>query len=181
MSSGEFEKLRPEVIEQATGVVLEIGVGAGHNLPLYKDISKIFALEPSQELLAMAKERVVVPVEFLNTGAEHIPLPDHSVDTVVSTWTLCSVGNPEAVLREIKRVLRTDGKFIFVDHGESPFFWIRFIQITVTPITKHFTGNCHLERNIEGLLKGAGFQVKKMDHPQERFKPLIYNYQGVAV
>lgn len=181
MGRSEFEKLRPQVIEQARGIVLEIGVGAGHNLPLYKNASKIFALEPSEELSSIAKKRNInIPVEFLIIGAEQIPLTDHSVDTVVSTWTLCSVGNPEAVLKEIRRVLRPNGKFLFVDHGASPHLFIRFVQNILTPISKHFTGNCHLNRDIPELVKKAGFKVQKIEHPRERFKPLIYNYQGVA-
>lgn len=181
MGRTEFEKIRPQVIGQATGVVLEIGVGAGHNLPLYRNVSKVFALEPSAELLAMAKERnISVPVEFLNTGAERLPLPNNSVDTAISTWVLCSVENPQTVLNEIKRVLRPDGKFLFVDHGVSPNFLIRTIQNILTPITKSFTGNCHFNRNIEGLAKDAGFNLQKIEHPRERFKPLIYNYQGIA-
>lgn len=176
-----FEKIRPQVIGQATGVVLEIGVGAGHNLPLYKNVSKVYALEPSAELLAMAKERnTSISVEFINMGAEEIPLPDNSMDTVVSTWTLCSVGNPQGVLKEIKRVLRPGGKFLFVDHGASPNFFIRIIQNLLTPITKNFTGNCHLNRDIAELVKGAGFNIQKIEHPRERFKPLVYNYQGIA-
>lgn len=181
MGRAEFAKIRPQVIGQAFGVVLEIGVGAGHNLPLYRNVSKVFALEPSEELLVIAKRQdQSIPVEFLNTGAEQIPLADSSVDTVVSTWTLCSVGNPQAVLKEIKRVLRPGGKFLFVDHGVSPNFLVRIIQNIVTPITKNFTGNCHLNRDIEELVKNAGFDVQKIEHPHERFKPLVYNYQGIA-
>ena len=182
MGRVEFEHIRPEVIEKATGIVLEIGVGAGHNLPLYQGVEKLIALEPSQELLALAKERsVAVPIEFLNVYAEHIPLPDQSVDTVVSTWTLCSVENPNSVLKEIKRVLRPGGKFLFVDHGLSPSFFIRILQHTFTPMSKYFTGNCHLNRNIEQLVKEAGFEIKEMKHPRERSKPLTYNYQGVVL
>lgn len=173
--------MRPQVIEQAKGIVLEIGVGAGHNLSLYKNASKVFALEPSKELSAIAKKRNVnIPIEFLDTSAEQIPLTDHSVDTVVSTWTLCSVGNPEAVLKEIKRVLRPGGKFLFADHGASPNLLIRFVQNTLTPISKYLTGNCHLNRDIPELVKKAGFNIEKIEHPREHFKPLIYNCQGVA-
>ncbi len=181
MSSAEFEKIRPSVIEKAAGVILEIGVGGGHNFPFYKNISKLYALEPSSELLAIAKTREVsVPVEFIHSGAERIPLANHSVDTVVSTWTLCSVENPETVLKEIRRVLKPGGQFLFVDHGTSPNLLIRIIQNILTPITKHFTGNCHLNRNIGKLVKEAGFTVQHIGHPHESFKPLIYNYQGIV-
>jgi len=181
MSRAEFTKIRPKVIEQATGTVLEIGAGAGHNLPFYKNVSKVFALEPSEKLIAIAKKQnCSIPVEFLNTGAEQIPLADNSVDTVVSTWTLCSVKDPKTVLKEIRRVLRPGGKFVFIDHGASPNFLIRIVQSAFTPLTKHFTGNCHLDRNIEELVKNAGFNVANIAHSRERFRPLIYNYQGTV-
>jgi len=183
MSRTEFEKIRPRALADASGVVLEIGVGAGHNFPFYKNISKLYALEPFPELVSLAKTRaqsLSFPVKFLVAGAEHIPLPDQSVDTVVSTWTLCSVGDPQKVLSEIKRVLRPEGKFVFVDHGASPNTLVRAIQTIGTSVTKYFTGNCHYNRPIEILLKEAGFTIAKMQHPSERFKPLIHNYRGVA-
>lgn len=183
MSRAEFEKIRPQVLAEASGIVLEIGVGAGHNLHLYTNVSKLYALEPSEELVAIAKtraEQLSFLVEFLISGAESVPLPNQSVDTVVSTWTLCSVGDPKKVLSEIKRVLRPEGKFVFVDHGASPNKFARAMQTVGTSVTKYFTGNCHYNRPIETLLKEAGFTIIKMSHPHERFKPLIYNYQGVA-
>ena len=184
MSRTDFEKIRPRVLADASGVVLEIGVGAGHNFPFYKNISKLYALEPFPELVSLAKTRaqsLSFPVEFLIAGAEDIPLPDHSIDTVVSTWTLCSVSDPKKVLSEIKRVLRPEGKFVFVDHGASPNTFVWLMQTIGTSVTKYFTGNCHYNRPIEILLKEAGFTITKIAHPTERFKPLIYNYQGVAM
>ena len=184
MGSKELENIRREVLVNATGTVLEIGVGPGYNIPLYKNISKLYALEPSQELTEIAKTRAVsvsFPIEFLNTGAESVPLPDQSVDTAVSTWTLCSVNNPKKVLEEIARVLRPTGRFIFVDHGASSSSVLRVIQTILTSVTKYFTGNCHYDRSIEKLIREAGFEIQKIEHPAERGKPLIYNYQGVAV
>ena len=183
MGSEDLEKIRRVVLADASGDVLEIGVGPGYNLALYKNISKLYALEPSKELIEIAKNRagsLAFPVEFINAGAENIPLPDHSIDTVVSTWTLCSVTDPRKVLQEIKRVLKPQGNFIFVDHGASPNVALRVVQTVLTSITKYFTGNCHYDRPLEKLMKEAGFDIKKMEHPHERFRPLIYNYQGIA-
>ena len=184
MGSLELEKIRRTVLTQASGIVLEIGVGPGYNIPLYNNISKLYALEPSKELVEIAKTRTnsaLFPVEFLNTGGESIPLPDQSVDTVVSTWTLCSVNDPQKVLRELMRVLHPQGRFIFVDHGASSSGAIHVVQKILTSVTKHFTGNCHYDRSIEKLIREAGFKVQNMQHPKERLKPLIYNYQGIAV
>jgi len=184
MGSAELEKIRRSVLADASGIVLEIGVGPGHNLPLYRHISKLYALEPSKELIHIAQTRagsLSFPIEFLNAGAEHIPLAEHSVDTVVSTWTLCSVSDPRKVLQEIVRVLRPEGRFIFVDHGASPVRSIRVVQKILTRGTKYFTGNCHFDRDIKELIADAGLHIKKLEHPHERFKPLIYNYGGIAV
>lgn len=183
MGSEELKKIRIEVLKDATRTVLEIGVGPGYNLPLYRNISRIYALEPSRELIEIAKTRaasLTFPIEFLNNGAESIPLQDRSIDTVVSTWTLCSVTDPRTVLQEIKRVLKPEGKFIFVEHGASPNLGLRVIQTGLTSVTKYFTGNCHYDRQLEKLIMEAGFDIEKIEHPHERFKPLIYNYQGIA-
>jgi ubiquinone/menaquinone biosynthesis C-methylase UbiE len=183
MGSAEIEKLRPGVLSAASGVVLEIGAGAGHNLPFYKNISKLYALEPSKELTKIAAERAGAlgfPVEFLDAKAENIPLPDGSVDTVVSTWTLCSIGDPEEALKKIRRVLRPDGRFIFIDHGISPKPLVRTLQKSMTPFTKYFTGNCHMDRDIKKLICDAGFSIKKLDQFAEKSKPLMYNSRGVA-
>ncbi len=183
MDSPELEAIRRTVLMDASGVVLEIGIGPGHNIPLYRDISKLYALEPSKELIAIAKSRVPGPffVEFLHTGAESIPLPDQSVDTVVSTWTLCSVNDPEKVLKELARVLRPDGRFIFVEHGACSTPFLHTVQTALTFVTKHFTGNCHYDRSMEKLIREAGFKIQKMEHPKKRYKPLMYNYQGYAL
>ena len=181
MSNKRLESIRKSVIEQARGEVLEIGIGAGHNIPLYKNISKLYALEPSEELLVLAKTKLAhVPIEFVRAGAEQIPLPNHSLDTVISTWTLCSVEAPEIVLAEVKRVLRPDGQFLFVDHGVSPHLLSQALQNILTPITKRTSGNCHLNRDIEKLITDAGFKILDMEHPTMGFKLLAYNYQGLA-
>ncbi len=183
MGSAELDKIRRSALVNAVGTVLEIGVGPGYSLAHYKNITKLYALEPSKEILAIAKRRADVltfPVEFLNTGAESIPLPDYSVDTVVSTLTLCSVADPKKVLQEIARVLRPHGTFIFVEHGASHNPGMRLLQTAFTKVTKYFTGNCHYDREIERLIEEAGFRVKTIEYAHERFSPLIYDYQGVA-
>lgn len=184
MSSKELEEIRRVVLADAIGTTLEIGAGPGYNFSFYKNISKLYALEPSEELTNIATIRaksLSFPLEFINAVAEDIPLPNCSIDTVVSTWTLCSVANPTKVLAEVTRVLRPTGRFIFVEHGLSPKGGIRLAQKILTPIAKHFTGNCHFDRDIDKLIRDAGFHIQKIEHPTESFRPLIYNYQGVAI
>lgn len=183
MASKEIEKLRPQTIRNASGVVLEIGVGPGYNIPLYKNVSKLYALEPFLALIEVAKTRaneVNFPIEFLQCGAEQIPLLDASIDTVVSTWTMCSVNDPAKVLKEIRRVLKPSGKFVFVDHGASSNPFYRAIQTVSTPISKHFTGNCHLDRDIVKLVRAAGFEITNLEQFPERYKPLLFNSRGIA-
>ena len=183
MGSEELKKIRKEVLKDANGTVLELGVGPGYNLAIYRGISKPYALEPSEELLKIAKSRannLTFPVTFLNSGAEKIQLPDNSIDTVVSTWTLCSVKDLKQVLTEIARVLKPEGRFIFVDHGASPKTYLKVIQTLFTSVSKYFTGNCHCDRRIEDMIKEAGFHIQSISHPSEQGHPLIYNYQGIA-
>ncbi len=184
MSAKGIEALRPRTIEGASGVVLEIGVGLGLNFPFYANLEKLYALEPSAELIAKARGRALslpFPVEFLELGAEKLPLPDASVDTVVSTWTMCSVAHPDAVLKEIARVLKPNGVFQFIDHGLSPRPAVAVLQKLLTPFTKYFTGNCHLDRDITRLIENAGLRVLAPENIEERWKPLFYYTRGVAV
>ncbi len=183
LGSPEIQAIRKEVLAQATGTVLEIGSGLGYNFPFYPHIDKLYAVEPIEALITRSKEKMsTVPfaVEFLNTGAENIPLPDHCIDTVVSTWTLCSVANLSQTLSEIKRILKPTGVFIFVDHGASPRYFVRFIQTIWTLLMRHFTGNCHHNRHISDALTKAGFTIEHITCSAEPRSILIYNYEGIA-
>src|SRR3989338_10496388 len=170
MGSETHKKIRRETLVEASGIVLEIGAGPGYNFPFYEKILKLYALEPSAELITIAKTRassLAFPIEFLHNGAENIPLPDCSVDTVISTWTLCSVAVPRKVLSEVARVLKPQGKFVFVDHGASPHFGILILQMAFTSVNKYFTGNCHHDRQIEKLIIEAGLDIKKIKYPHD--------------
>lgn len=182
-----YDKERKSVAGQAQGVVLEIGAGSGPNIPFYLNITKLYALEPSKELWALAQERVKqasFPIEYVETSAEELPFPDQAIDTVVSTWTLCSIPHPEQALREVRRVLKPGGKFVFIEHGKSSQAHIAKWQTCCTPIWRTYTGGCHLDRNIEDLLVGAGFTLVKLEKgykQNSRFKLLHYFYNGVGV
>lgn len=184
MNNAIVKKQRPDVIGQATGVVLEIGFGSGLNLPFYKNITKLYAVDPSRELYNLAKERikkVSFPVEYFQVSAEKIPLADNSIDSAISTWNLCSIPNPEIALKEIFRVLKPSGKFIFIEHGRSDKNFIIKMQRLITPTWKLFTGGCHMDREIEKLINDAGFEIHKLEKFQQKFKFLTFLYKGVGV
>lgn len=184
MQKPSFEKERLDVAGAASGNVLEVGFGSGLNLPLYKNISKLYALDPSKESYNLAKERIAkvsFPVEYIQASAEKIPLESDFFDTVVSTWSFCSIPKPELALREIARVLKPTGKFIFVEHGKSVNkFWAKWQDI-LTPFFKLFSGGCHMNREIEKLLLENGFQILKLEKFPEKYKSLQFTYKGVAI
>jgi ubiquinone/menaquinone biosynthesis C-methylase UbiE len=121
------------------------------------------------------------PVEWLNTAAELIHLPDCSVDTVVVTWSLCSMKDPAAALGEMRRVLRPEGRLIFIEHGLSPDARVRSWQNRLTPVWRRFAGGCHLNRKIDDVIRSAGFSIAALHEayiPGPR--PLTYTYAGTG-
>ena len=160
------EALRPfrrRVIAAAVGRVLEVGIGSGLNLPLYgPPVRSVIGLEPSRELLRMARDRAAtaaVPVELLEASAEAVPLDDASIDTVVTTWTLCTIPDAPRALAELKRVLRPDGALLFVEHGRAPELRVARWQDRLDPLWRRAAGGCHLNRKIDDLISGNGFRI----------------------
>ena len=176
---------RARVIPAAEGRVLEIGIGSGLNLPFYsRNVARVIGLEPSPKLLAMARrvERIGDgSVEFIEGSAEAIPLHDASVDTVVTTWTLCSIPDALRALRDMRRVLRPGGRLLFVEHGRSPDPNVMWWQDRLTPAWKRLGGGCHLNRAIGTLIEGAGFQFDRLQTGYMRGpKPMTFMYEGSA-
>ena len=186
MRNRETAGLRAECIPQARGDVLEIGIGSGLNLPFYSSqVRRVYGLEPSFELQRMARARVraaPVDVEFLSQSAEDpVPLADSSVDTIVMTWTLCSIANAPKALQQMKRVLKADGRLIFVEHGRARDPNVVAWQDRLTPVWKHVGGGCHLNRKIDELIEAAGFQITELRTRYLRGpRPMTYTYQGFA-
>jgi ubiquinone/menaquinone biosynthesis C-methylase UbiE len=149
-----------EPIERAQGLVLEVGVGSGLNLPLYgRAVARVVGLDPSIELLRLTSKRaadVVVPVSLLCGSAEHVPFADAVFDTIVMTWTLCSIPKPMAALTEMRRVLRPGGRLIFVERGLSPEIRTARWQRRLTPCWKRISGGCHLDRQMDDLIRSPG-------------------------
>jgi len=184
MKAPALSKLRSELIPSAEGKVLEIGMGSGLNLPHYDGISGLIGLEPSEELQNLAQDMLIqthFPSEMLTGSAEDIPLESNSFDTVVMTWTLCSVTDPVLALSEIKRVIKPGGKVIFAEHGKSPDQNIRKLQKTLNPLWSRIAGGCQLNREIVDLYESSGFKFKSMERGYlEGPKFATYNYRGVA-
>jgi ubiquinone/menaquinone biosynthesis C-methylase UbiE len=158
--------LRGAYVPAARGVVLEVGIGSGLNIPFYTTaVTKLYGIDLSAALLALATQKVSsapFPVELLEGAAEHVPLPDGSVDTVVVTWSLCSIADAAAALREMRRVLIPGGALIFVEHGLSPDPGVSKWQNRLTPLWRPWTGGCHLNRKIDDLVRHAGFTIEEL-------------------
>lgn len=177
---------RQRVIGLAWGRVLEIGVGSGLNLPLYgAAVRELVALEPAAPLIGMAQRMArsaTVPVAFIEGSAEAIPLDDESVDTVTTTWTLCTVPRVTDALREMRRVLRSGGRLLFVEHGRAPDAGVRRWQDRMTPAWRRISGGCHLNRPISALIEAGGFRIDRLETgylPGPR--PMTYTYEGTAL
>jgi ubiquinone/menaquinone biosynthesis C-methylase UbiE len=184
MRNEDLVPYRERVIGAAEGRVVEIGVGSGRNLPFYRPpVSQVLALEPAPALIAMARRarQPDMPVSFIEGSAEAIPLDNHSVDTVVTTWTLCSIPQAAQALAEMRRVLRPGGRLLFVEHGLAPDRNVRRWQDWLTPAWRRISGGCHLNRRIQSMVEDAGFRIDRLETGYMRGpKPMTYMYEGSA-
>ena len=185
MRQTQLEEYRREVVGAATGRVLEVGVGSGLNFPFYgKQVEIVFGIDPSPRLLAIARRRAAasgVRAELLQGSATAIPLADNTIDTVVMTWTLCSIPDPLVALREMRRVLKPGGKLVFAEHGLSPEPGIGRWQHRLTPIWCHVAGGCHLDRKMDDLIRSAGFDLTELRTEYASGpRPMTYMYLGRA-
>lgn len=179
---------RAKVVPQARGRVLEIGMGTAPNLGLYDRslIDHVIGLEPSRGMRRKAQPKIEqsdLSVELLAAGAEDIPLEDASIDTVVLTYTLCSIPDPHAALAEMRRVLKPGGELLFCEHGLAPDPGVARWQHRIEPVWKVIGGGCHLTRPMDRLIGGAGFAIASM---QAHYLPgtpkfVGYDYTGTAL
>jgi len=178
---------REKVVPRARGRVLEIGIGSGLNLPYYDSakVSKLWGLDPSPEMTRMAKRTagsLPFEVEFIGLPGDEIPLADHSVDTVVVTYTLCTIPDTAPALRQMNRVLRPGGELIFCEHGAAPDASVRRWQDRLNPIWKQLGGGCNLNRPIPMLIEAGGFRITSLDTMYlPGWRPASFNYWGTAV
>jgi len=178
---------REKVVPRARGRVLEIGIGSGLTLPYYDSakVSRVWGLDPSPEMTLMARRiagSLPFEVEFIGLPGDEIPLEDNSVDTVVVTYTLCTIADTTPALRQISRVLRPGGELIFCEHGAAPDASVRRWQDRLNPIWKRLGGGCNLNRPIPTLIEAGGFQIKSLDTMYiPGWRPASFNYWGTAV
>lgn len=179
---------RRKVVPLARGTVLEIGIGTGLNLEHYDGdrVDRVIGLDPSQPSWEIARKRhreLPFELEFVGLPGEQIPLDDASVDTVMVTYSLCTIPDPAAALAGMRRVLKPGGQLVFCEHGEAPDANIRKWQDRVNPYWRAIAGGCNLNRKIPDLLEGAGFSIREQDSMYLPGTPRIagFNYWGVAV
>ena len=178
---------REKIVPNASGTVLEIGIGSGLNIPFYNisKIDKIYGLDPSIHLCKKAikkAEEINMNIDFLFEGAEEIKLKSNSIDTVVITYTLCSIPNPMDALKEIKRVMRSDGNILFCEHGIAPDIKVSKWQNRINPIWGKLFGGCNINRDIPSIISNSGFKVQNLEQMYLPSTPKIvgYNYWGSA-
>jgi SAM-dependent methyltransferase len=186
MDSKEFEPIRARVAQGLSGEVLEIGFGSGLNVAHYpRGVHRVQAVDPAALGRKLAARRLAdspVPVEFVGTDGQRLPVDTDSVDHVLATWTLCTIPDPDRALAEIHRVLHTGGQFHFVDHGRSPEPRVARWQDRLTPIQRRVAGGCHLGRPVRDLIEAAGLEIAAMaNYYVSGPKPFGYTYEGVAI
>ena len=179
---------RKKVVPLAEGKVLEVGIGSGLNLPFYdkSKIDELWGLDPSEELCEMARkvaDSEQMEVNFISSGAEEISLPDNHFDSVLVTYTMCTIPEVIRANGEIRRVLKNGGKMIFCEHGEAPDENIRKWQKRINPIWGKFAGGCNINRKIPSLIEDSGFDIIELEEMYLPSTPKIagYNYWGYAV
>jgi ubiquinone/menaquinone biosynthesis C-methylase UbiE len=184
MKNPDMLHLRKKLVPLATGKILEIGIGSGLNIPLYSKGEQVTGVDPSIELLAYARELAAdtdIDVEFIAKGAEELPLADNTFDSAVVTWTLCTIPDPMAALLEIKRVLKPEGRLLFVEHGSAPEPEIVKWQDRVDPLWSALAGGCHINRRPDEMMVEAGFRFEEIERRYIKGPRIMtFNYQGIA-
>jgi ubiquinone/menaquinone biosynthesis C-methylase UbiE len=176
---------RRQLVPKAHGRVLEIGMGTGRNLPFYdrSRVSRLVGVDPALQMHRLAQKRsrqAGIEVELMGLSAEQLPTPDASFDTVVCTYTLCSIPDAAQALREMRRVLVPGGKLLFCEHGLAPDENVRRWQDRLQPLWGPLAGGCHLGRDIPGLLDAAGFAATTQTAYLAGPRPVTFHYWGEA-
>jgi SAM-dependent methyltransferase len=186
MRQAQLRVYRERVVGGARGRVLEIGFGSGLNLSYYgQNVDEIIGIDSSPEMLALAERAVASSshkVTLLARSADELPLDDQSVDTIVVTWSLCSIADAAWALMEARRVLRPGGRMRFIEHGLSPDPDVAIWQDRLTPLWRRCAGGCHLNRKMDDLIRGAGFQLAVLTAGYARGpRAMAFMYEGEAM
>ena len=190
MKQAAFGPLRESLLAQASGAVLEIGFGTGANVPYYPpDIEFLTALDPNPGMVPIARSHVFNPiahdihVRWIMASGEVLPFRSHSFDTVVSTLTLCSIPQVSMSLRELHRVLKPGGRFLFLEHGRSPDHSVRWWQDLLTPFWRKVGDGCHLNRPMEELIQDQSWSLPSLKtfYLPHIPRPFAYFYEGCAI
>ena len=187
LGRADLHPVRARVCEGLDGEVLEVGFGSGLNVPHYPDgIERVRAVDPATAARKLAADRVAAsdtPVEYIGLDGERLPLDDDSVDHVIITWTLCTIPDAAQAVREMRRVLRPDGRLHFVEHGLAPIPKVARWQARLNPIQKRVFGGCHLDRPIDQLIEGAGLRIDRLETYFQPGgpKPMSWFYEGTAI
>jgi ubiquinone/menaquinone biosynthesis C-methylase UbiE len=187
LSGERIERYRRQLLAHVQGAVLEIGFGTGLNLPCYPEhIRKITGVDPNPGMGSLARRRIAsspIAVDWQVADAQELPFPSQSFDSVVSTWTLCSIPNVAKALREIRRVLRAGGKLFFLEHGLSEDPQVQRWQNRLNPLQKVIADGCNLNRDMARLIREAGFRFEQLErfYMADQPKFIGYTYQGIAL
>lgn len=178
---------RKKIVPKVSGNVLEIGIGSGLNLPHYNvsNISNITALDPAEELTDIAKKRISkldLDIDVINCGAEEIPLESKSFDSILVTYTLCSIENLDDSMKEIRRVIKDDGTLFFCEHGIAPDLKTKNWQNRINPIWKRLMGGCNINRDIPEIISNSKLEIVDLETMFLPSTPRIagFNYWGTA-
>jgi ubiquinone/menaquinone biosynthesis C-methylase UbiE len=185
LRGGEFARLRARVAAGLAGEMLEVGFGSGLNIPHYPaGLARVQAVDPAAVGRKLAAKRAAacpVPIDYIGTDAQKLPVGDASVDSVLSTWTLCTIPDASQALAEIRRVLRPGGALHFLEHGLAPDPNIARLQQRLTPLQHRAFGGCHLTRRIDQLVTAAGLELARIDtYYMKGPRALGYTFEGVA-
>ncbi len=186
MRHGQVARHRQRIIPAARGRVLEVGIGSGLNLPFYSDaVTELVGVDPSVRLIEMARKAagdLPFHIEFAARSAETLPYEDGSFDSIISTWTLCSIADAGAALAEMRRVLKPEGELIFIEHGASQDRRVAAWQGRLNPIWSRLAGGCQMNRPIDALITSSGFSITglEMGYLVDGPKILTFHYEGRA-
>ncbi len=183
---GEIMKSRSKIVPHAEGRVLEIGIGTGLNLSFYdaRKVHSVTGVDPAAEMHHRARQRaaqIAIPVETVALELSEIQADSHSFDSIVCTFTLCTIPDLPAAFEEMRRVLKPGGKLLFSEHGRAPDAAVVRWQDRITPVWKLFAGGCHLNRDIPGLIHAGGFRIEEIDSRYlSGLKPMSWVHRGWA-